>query len=96
EEGAASPISPIDDEAFQLLESTISTVFPDAVPAPYIMMAATDARQFTAICDRVYRFVPFRMTKAQRESIHSYNEHLGVDAFLEGITWYRRLIEEIR
>ncbi|XAS75416.1 M20/M25/M40 family metallo-hydrolase [Dermatophilaceae bacterium Sec6.4] len=96
EVGAASPISPIDDEAFQLLESTISTVFADAVPAPYVMMAATDARQFTAICDRVYRFVPFRMTKAQRESIHSYDEHLGVDAFLEGITWYRRLIEEIR
>ena len=59
-------------------------MFPDAVPAPYVMMAATDSRFFTAICERVYRFAPFRMTKAQRQAIHSYDEHLGVDAFLDG------------
>ncbi len=95
EEDAASPVSPVDDDAFRLLESAITEVFPDAIPAPYVMMAATDSRHFTAICERVYRFAPFRMTKAQRESIHSFDEHLGVEAFLDGITWYRRLIEGI-
>ena len=95
EEDAASPVSPVDDDAFRLLETTIGEVLPDAVPAPYVMMAATDSRHFTAICERVYRFAPFRMTKAQRESIHSYDEHLGVQAFLDGITWYRRLIEQV-
>ncbi|MFS3127386.1 M20/M25/M40 family metallo-hydrolase [Nocardioides sp. Bht2] len=92
ERNEPSPISPRDD-AFALIESTISRLFPDAVPAPYVMMAATDSRFFTEICDRVYRFAPFRMTKEQRESIHSYDEHLGVDAFLDGIDWYRRLLE---
>ncbi len=95
EQNEPSPISPIDDEAFALLESTISEVFPDAVPAPYVMMAATDSRFFTRICARVYRFAPFRMTKAQRESIHSYDEHLGIDAFVAGVRWYQRLIERI-
>jgi carboxypeptidase PM20D1 len=89
-----SPVSPTDD-AFALLESTIRELFPDAVPAPYVMMAATDSRHFTEICQRVYRFAPFRMTKAQRESIHSYDEHLGVDAFVDGVRWYQRLIERI-
>ena len=70
-------------------------VFPDAVPSPYVMMAATDSRHFTRICERVYRYTPFRMTKAQRESIHSYDEHLGVDDFVTGIDWYQRLIERI-
>ena len=65
------------------------------MPAPYVMMATTDSRHFTRICDRVYRFAPFRMTRAHRESIHSYDEHLGVDAFLDGIRWYRRLIERL-
>jgi carboxypeptidase PM20D1 len=91
-----SPISPYDDDAFQLLEDTIAAVFPDAVPAPYVMMAATDSRFFTEISDRVYRYAPFRMTRAQRESIHSYDERIGVDDFLTGIDWYRRLIEAIR
>jgi carboxypeptidase PM20D1 len=94
EQNEPSPISPMDD-AFELIEGTIAEIFPDAVPSPYVMMAATDSRFFTAICPRVYRFAPFRMTKAQRESIHSYDEHLGVQAFLDGVRWYRRLIERL-
>ncbi|SDE13679.1 M20 family peptidase [Nocardioides lianchengensis] len=94
EQNEPSPISPRDD-AFELIERSISEIFPDAVPAPYVMMAATDARHFTAICERVYRFAPFRMTKAQRQAIHSYDEHLGVDAFLDGVRWYRHLIERL-
>jgi carboxypeptidase PM20D1 len=87
-----SPVSPGDGPAYELLARTIEAVFPDAVVTPYVMMAATDARFFTGLCPRVYRFAPFRMTKAQRESIHSYDEHLGVEDFLAGVEWYRRLI----
>ncbi len=88
-----SPVSPIDDPAFELLASLVEEVFEDAVPTPYVMMAATDSRYFTAICPRVYRFTPFRMTKAQRESIHSYDEHICVDDWLAGVRWYARLVE---
>jgi carboxypeptidase PM20D1 len=95
ESGEASPVSPIDDDAFRLIESTIAELFPEAIPAPYVMMAATDSRHFTAICPRVYRFAPFRMSKAQRQAIHSYDEHLGVDDFLLGIDWYQRLIQKL-
>ena len=34
------------------LTSTIAELFADAVPTPYVMMAATDSRWFTAICLR--------------------------------------------
>ncbi len=94
EEGEPSPISPM-DEAFELLEATIKDVFPDAVPTPYVMMAATDSRHFTQLCERVYRFAPLRMTKAQREAIHSYDEHLGIDDLIDGVAWYRMLIERL-
>ena len=94
------PVSPYSagsrgDEAFDLVTGLISEVFPEAVPAPYVVLATTDSRFFTAICDRVYRFVPFRMTKAQRATIHAADEHLDIDAFLAGIDWYRRLIESL-
>jgi carboxypeptidase PM20D1 len=59
------------------------------------MMAATDSRYFTSLCPRVYRFTPFRMTKAQRESIHSYDEHIGVADWLDGVRWYVRLLERL-
>ena len=67
----------------------------EAVPAPFVMMAATDSRHFTTICPRVYRFAPFRMSKAQRQAIHSYDEHLGIDDLRTGVDWYQRLIERL-
>jgi carboxypeptidase PM20D1 len=90
-----SPVSPSDGPAYELLARTITEVFPDAVVTPYVMMAATDARFFCSISTGVYRFTPFRMTKAQREGIHSFDEHLGVEDLLAGVDWYRRLIEAI-
>jgi carboxypeptidase PM20D1 len=93
ERNEPSPVSPVDDDAFRLLERTITEVFPEAVPVPYVMMAATDSRYFTALTPRVYRFAPFRMTKEQRASIHSFDERLGVRDLLDGVSWYRRLLE---
>ena len=94
ESGEPSPVSPT-GEAFQLLEECIGELFPDAVATPYVTMAATDSRHFTAISDHVYRFAPFRMSKAQRQSIHSYDEHIGVDDLVAGAAWYRLLIERL-
>ena len=90
-----SPVSPSDGPAYELLARVTEAAFPDAIVTPYVMLAATDARFFTALCPQVYRFTPFRMTKAQRESIHSYDEHLGVEDYLAGIAWYRTLLEEV-
>lgn len=89
------PLSPIDDDAFRLLEATVGEVFPEAVTVPYIMMAATDSRYFTAICPRVYRFAPLRMSKDQRAAIHSYDERVGAQDFHDGVTWYRRLLRSL-
>ncbi|WP_110240194.1 M20/M25/M40 family metallo-hydrolase [Nocardioides gilvus] len=96
ESGEPSPVSLYEDEpAFNLLEECVAEVFGDAVTSPYVLMGATDSRHFTAICERVYRFAPFRMSKAQRESIHSYDERIGTDDFEEGVRWYGRLIERL-
>lgn len=94
EAGEPSPVSPM-DEAFELVEACIGEVFPEAVPTPYVMMAATDSRHFTAISEHVYRFAPFRMTKAQRQAIHSYDEHIGVADLVDGARWYQLLIERL-
>ena len=92
-----SPLSPTTEPeaqgAFALLERTVSAVFPEAVVTPYVMMAGTDSRTFTAICPRVYRFAPLRMSKEQRASIHSYDEHVHVAAWLEGVDWYVALLK---
>ncbi len=92
--GEPSPVSPM-GEAFELLEDCIEDVFPEAVATPYVMMAATDSRHFTAISEHVYRFAPFRMSKAQRQAIHSYDEHIGITDLLDGARGYQLLIERL-
>jgi carboxypeptidase PM20D1 len=91
ERGEASPVSPV-DEVFDHLAGLVTEHFPDAVVAPYVQTGATDSRHFTRISEHVYRFAPFRMTAAQRRAVHSYDEHIDVDAFLAGIDWYQALI----
>lgn len=95
EEGEPSPVSRYDDAPFDLVTGVITEVFPDAVPSPYVVLAATDSRFFHAISDHVYRFAPFRMTRAQRATIHAADEHIGIGDFLAGITWYRTLLERL-
>ena len=94
-----SPLSPTTEPealgAFALLERTIADVFPDAIVTPYVMMAGTDSRFFCDICPRVYRFAPLRMSKEQRASIHSFDEHVHVAAWLEGVDWYVALLRSL-
>ncbi|PWJ52892.1 carboxypeptidase PM20D1 [Quadrisphaera granulorum] len=102
ERGEPSPTSPFsgadpkdDEEAFALIERCTAQVFPDAVSTPYVVMAATDARAFagpSGISDRVYRFSPLRMSRAQRASIHGVDEHVAVADLHDGVRWTTALL----
>lgn len=89
-----SPVADLGD-AFDLLEQVTREVLPDVVPVPYVVMAATDARHFQRVWHNCYRFNPFRMDEAQRQSLHSVDEHLTVDSLLEGVRWYRALLQAL-
>jgi len=89
-----SPVAELGD-AFGLLERVTRQVLPDVVPVPYVVMAATDARHFQRVWPNCYRFNPFRMSQAQRQSLHNVNEHLEVRSYLEGIAWYRTLLQAL-
>ncbi|RNI24392.1 M20/M25/M40 family metallo-hydrolase [Flexivirga caeni] len=86
-----SPVADLGD-AFALLERVTREVMPDVIPVPYVVMAATDARHFQRVWRNCYRFNPFRMSEAQRQSLHNVNEHLDVTSLLEGVRWYRALL----
>ncbi len=90
-----SPVSPTDDSAYALLATVLEDIFPGTIPVPYVMMAATDSRHFHRFWPRVYRFTPFRMTDEQRAAIHGVDERIGVTDLLDGVRWYRRLIESL-
>lgn len=89
-----SPVSPWTGAAWRRLETAIGDALGrDIIVTPYVQLGASDSRWFTVISDHVYRFTPFSMTGAERETVHAANERVRVDVWLRGIETYRRLIE---
>ena len=54
----ASPVSPVDGAAFEVIERSINELFPGVPVVPYLLVAGTDSRYFYDITPNVYRFVP--------------------------------------
>lgn len=87
-----SPESPSDGPQFALLVRAVEATYPGAVAAPYVMLQASDARHFCRISDHVYRFSPFAMSRAQRDSIHGVDEQVDLDSLGRGVAFYRTLL----
>ncbi|MDQ2794176.1 MAG: M20 family peptidase [Bacteroidota bacterium] len=89
---APSPVSDPNAAAFQRLHRTIRSVFPAAIVAPYVTVATTDARQYTALSPNVYRFLPIQMNQAAIESLHGNNERLALANYPLMVQFYAALI----
>jgi carboxypeptidase PM20D1 len=90
---AASPESRIDSEQWQTIADAVTAAYPGTVVAPYVMLAASDARHFHRYTpEATYRFAPLRMSRAERAAIHGVDEQITVDALKCGERFYRHLI----
>ncbi|MFS0715324.1 M20/M25/M40 family metallo-hydrolase [Microbacterium sp. 2P01SA-2] len=88
-----SPVSPWRGEGWRRIATAIgSALGEDVVATPYLQLGASDSRWFTAICENVYRFAPFRLTTSEREALHAHDERIRVDVWLRGIDFYRDLL----
>ncbi len=76
----ASPVSPTENQAFSLLNTTIRQVFEHVVVAPYLVLGATDSRYYPEISDAVYRFSPFQLTGSDLKRMHGIDERLSIDS----------------
>lgn len=88
-----SPVSDVQSPAYALLARTIRETMPDAMVAPYVMMAATDSRHFSTLTQNVFRFTPVRLEKADLTRIHGTNERVGVDNMAELVAFYTTLVK---
>lgn len=95
ESSEPSEVSPVESQQFALLGEAIGASYPDAAVVPYVSLTASDARTFTPISDHVYRFSPFVLSRAQRQSIHGVDEHLSVDSLGRGVHFYREVLRKI-
>ncbi len=88
----ASAMSDVNSPAFEKLAVTIKEVFPETIVAPYLVMAATDARHYCPICDNVLRYLPSRLTGEDLKRIHGTNERIAADNYGETVNFYIRMM----
>lgn len=94
--GAGSePISVADGNSagYRAIAETIAEIFPAALVAPSLVLAATDSRHFIDIADNVYRFLPVKLAPDQLGGMHGTNERIATEAYADLIRFYVALIQ---
>ena len=97
---AAAPLPPgpgmsgTGTPGFDLLARTVRETYGGSgvLVAPYLTIAAVDARWYAPLTVNVYRFRGMRWEADATERVHGANERIAVEAYLDGIRFFYRLL----
>ncbi len=84
--------SDITTEEYKQLTSDIRKLYPDIAVVPYLTLGGTDAREYAAISDNTYRFLPCILTQEEAALMHSDNERISVKNWARMISFYKEFI----
>lgn len=87
-----SPTSPMQGPGWDHLQSAIAWIWPEAIFSPSLVVGATDARYYTGLTDRVYRFLPIRMNDVDRRRLHGTDERVAVDDIGRAVRFYQSVV----
>jgi carboxypeptidase PM20D1 len=90
----ASSVSEVESWHFTSIQQAARNVYEDAVVAPYLMFAGSDAKHYDSISDNTYRFLPVQITSDDLNRMHGTNEHISIENFINAIKFYVEIIKE--
>ncbi|HTF32352.1 MAG TPA: M20 family peptidase [Myxococcota bacterium] len=88
-----SPVSPIDSDAFALLERTIRESFPEAIVAPSLVVGGTDARHYGEVTKELYRFQPFSLDSSDLKRPHGIDERMATQNYAAAVRYQVQLLQ---
>ncbi|MEZ5502549.1 MAG: M20/M25/M40 family metallo-hydrolase [Halioglobus sp.] len=78
---------------FAVIAAAISSVYPDAVVVPSLLIATTDTRHYIDLSDDQYRFQGMVIDTSQAQSVHGTNEYIGVQSYVKSIEVARQMMK---
>ena len=90
-----SALSPTDTDSYRLIEDLIGEFCDDVVTAPYLVMAATDARKYECVSQNIYRFTPYVIDNDDLGKMHGTNENISIANVNRCIGFFMTLMERL-
>ena len=87
-----SAVSPTQGPGWDHVQSAITWLWPEAIVSPSLVIAATDARHYGGLTDRVYRFAPMRLTDVDRRRLHGTDERVAVPDVAQAVRFYQTIL----
>ena len=88
--------SPTSDPAFQAIQRVIQRHHSEVTVGPWVQTRSlSDARFVRAHGIPAYGFSPFAIVTSDSLSVGATNEHIGTEAFLDGLDVYREVLEDL-
>ena len=87
-----SAISPTDSKAFHAIEDLCFGMDQKNLVAPYLVMGGTDACNYEAVCENIYRYSPFMVNTSLLLTTHGTNERIPVSCMADGVAFFKRYI----
>ena len=85
-----SPLTDINSPAFKWMEQAVYQTVDDVIPVPYVMLGASDSRNYRAISNGVINFTPLVNSKG----FHGIDERLPIKDFQRSINFFTSIIKE--
>ena len=91
----ASPYADTEGANWQRVANAIELTWPEAIVSPYLMIACSDSRHYSAICRDVYKFSAMQLSKEQRDMIHNDNERIPLATIGKTVEFYLRIVQTL-
>jgi carboxypeptidase PM20D1 len=79
-------------KGYREVEKTIHQIFPDAIVAPGLVIAATDSRHYSVMTGNILHFSPIRIKSDDLPRFHGTNERISIKGYDAVVRFYEQLI----
>lgn len=89
-----SPTSVVGGDEWNKIAHSIKGTWNNTLVSPYLMFACSDAKHWSRVSDKVYRFSAMALTNEERKTIHGNNERIPLKSIKKSVEFYIRLMKK--
>jgi carboxypeptidase PM20D1 len=82
-------VADVNHQGFTHIQNTLHGWDSTLIVTPYLVLGATDSKNFSDLTQQIFRFIPF----TDPEGFHGVNERIKADDYKKGITFYYQYLK---